>query len=94
MKKSLLLSAIVVGVLAVAHPAPAQTVLMSQNFNDPWSTGNPPTGWRIYCDEGDTSANDWHRAPDTNVNRWPDNPTPCSTRSLPRWEKTRSFPRW
>jgi hypothetical protein len=76
MKKSLLLSAVIAGMLAVAHPAPAQTVLMSQDFNGSWSTTNPPPGWRIYWDEGDTSTNDWHRAPDLGVNPWPDNPTP------------------
>jgi hypothetical protein len=59
----------------LASPTAAQTVLMSQDFNSEWSTANPPAGWRIYCDEGDTSANDWHRGPDTTPNRWPDNPT-------------------
>ena len=76
MKKSLLLSALIAGVLAVAHPAPAQTVLMSQDFNSDWSTTNPPPGWRIYFDEGDTSTNDWHRGPDSGLNRWPGHPTP------------------
>ena len=79
MKESLLLSAIIAGVLALANPAPAQSVLMSQDFNGDWSTANPPPGWRIYCDEGDTSTNDWHRGPDSSLNRWPGNPTNFAT---------------
>ncbi|MBM3312970.1 T9SS type A sorting domain-containing protein [candidate division WOR-3 bacterium] len=74
--KNSLLTAIAVGWLLVMQPAPAQTVLMSQDFNGSWSTASPPTGWRIYCDEGDTSTNDWHRAPDLGANPWSDNPTP------------------
>jgi hypothetical protein len=53
----------------------ASTVLLSENFDGAWSTTNPPAGWTIYFD-GDTSFNDWHRAPDSGPNPWPDNPTP------------------
>lgn len=67
-------SVLLAGTLLVSAAA-AQTVLMSQDFNSEWSTANPPAGWRIYCDPGDTSTNDWHRGPDTARNRWPDNIT-------------------
>lgn len=53
----------------------AQQIILSENFNSAWSTVNPPAGWTIEF-RGDTSANDWHRAPDLGFNPWPDNPTP------------------
>ncbi|MEO0073997.1 MAG: hypothetical protein ABIK43_04995 [candidate division WOR-3 bacterium] len=54
-----------------------QNVLLHENFDGEWSTLNPPPGWRIYFDvEGDTSFNDWHRAPGpSGRDRWPDKPT-------------------
>ncbi len=61
--------------LAIAAvSAAAQTVLLQEDFNSGWSTLNPPAGWRIVWD-GDTSSNDWHRAPDMGRNPWPDNST-------------------
>lgn len=68
-----------------------QNVLLREDFNGEWSTLNPPPGWRIYFDvEGDTSFNDWHKAPDTSGrNRWPDNPTPYALLdSLPPEEQS------
>jgi len=53
----------------------AQQTIISENFNSSWSTVNPPAGWTITFTL-DTSANDWHRAPDLGFNPWPDNPTP------------------
>ncbi|MBM3315146.1 hypothetical protein FJY71_04800, partial [candidate division WOR-3 bacterium] len=61
--------------LVATLPAPGQTVLLQEDFNSGWSTVNPPAGWRVTWD-GDTSSNDWHRAPDLGRNPWPDNPTP------------------
>ncbi|MGB9741889.1 MAG: T9SS type A sorting domain-containing protein [bacterium] len=53
----------------------AQQTILSQDFNGNWSTVNPPAGWQITFTY-DTSANDWHRAPDLGFNPWPANPTP------------------
>ncbi len=75
MTKLLVLSAVAAGLLAGVMPAAAQTVLLSESFDNPWSTAAPPPGWRIYWD-GDTTTNDWHRAPDLGLNPWFDNPTP------------------
>ncbi len=59
----------------IVHPAPSQTVVLNENFNGNWSTVNPPRGWEILF-TGDTSSNDWHRAPDLGFNPWSDNTTP------------------
>ncbi len=63
-------------VLAIILPVPllGQEVLLFEDFDSPWSTIEPPPGWRIVF-TGDTSSNDWHRAPEESP-PWTDNPTP------------------
>jgi hypothetical protein len=61
--------------LALTAAAPAQTVLLSENFDGSWSTTNPPAGWTIYMEEVDTSSNDWHKARTYPPDPWPDNAT-------------------
>lgn len=56
------------------QPVQGQTIL-SENFDSPWNTANPPAGWSIFF-SGDTGTNDWHRAPDLGFHPWTDNPTP------------------
>ncbi len=59
----------------IPAPARAQNIILTENFDQSWSTTNPPPGWQIYFTR-DTSSNDWHRAPDLGFNPWSDNPTP------------------
>jgi len=61
--------------LTLPDSARAQDVILAEDFNSSWSTINPPPGWQINF-TGDTSSNDWHRAPDLGFNPWSDNPTP------------------
>ncbi|MEO0025635.1 MAG: T9SS type A sorting domain-containing protein [candidate division WOR-3 bacterium] len=65
----------VLTLLALSLPASAQQTIITENFNGTWSTVNPPAGWTIEF-RGDTSSNDWHRAPDLGFNPWSANPTP------------------
>jgi hypothetical protein len=51
-----------------------QITLLSQRFNDVWSTTVPPTGWQIHY-TGPVQASDWHRAPDLGPNPWVENQT-------------------
>ncbi len=67
--------AFLIKLTALLHPALSQTIILSEDFNRNWSTVNPPPGWEILF-TGDTSTNDWHRAPDLGFNPWPDNTTP------------------
>jgi len=40
------------------HPP---SLLLYENFNSNWSTGNPPFGWRIFHTGPGFAADDWHR---------------------------------
>jgi hypothetical protein len=76
MKNYVLCLAIVASLmLTLPDSARAQDVILAEDFNRSWSTINPPPGWQINF-TGDTSSNDWHRAPDLGFNPWSDNPTP------------------
>ncbi|MCL6465548.1 MAG: T9SS type A sorting domain-containing protein [candidate division WOR-3 bacterium] len=66
----LILFALFAGVLNLK----AQTIF-HEDFNSFWNTINPPPGWSIIF-SGDTSTNDWHRAPDLGFHPWADNATP------------------
>ncbi|MGQ9678449.1 MAG: T9SS type A sorting domain-containing protein [bacterium] len=55
-------------------PVQSQTILV-EDFDSSWNTNNPPAGWSILF-TGDTSTNDWHRAPDLGFHPWTDNSTP------------------
>ncbi len=70
------LAALLLAALFVPAAAPAQDILLSENFNGSWSTVQPPAGWRIVFGPADTSSNDWHRAPDLELDPWTDNATP------------------
>lgn len=61
--------------LSVTVSAVQGQTLFSENFDSPWNTLNPPAGWSILF-AGDTSTNDWHRAPDLGFHPWTDNSTP------------------
>ena len=67
------------GILAVLvlglTTATGQFVILSEDFNNPWSTINPPTGWQIHY-TGSPEASDWHRGPDLGPHPWTQNPTP------------------
>ncbi|MGQ9707367.1 MAG: T9SS type A sorting domain-containing protein [bacterium] len=76
MKKYLFGLYLVAGiVLFFPDCARAQDVILAEDFNRSWSTINPPPGWEITF-TADTSANDWHRAPDLGFHPWSDNTTP------------------
>ncbi|MEO0079548.1 MAG: T9SS type A sorting domain-containing protein [candidate division WOR-3 bacterium] len=52
-------------------------VLLSENFDSPWSVNNPPPGWTIYHTNipPDTLNDDWHRE-QAGVFPWVGHPTP------------------
>jgi hypothetical protein len=63
--------------LTLATSGFGQTILLREDFDGQWQTALPPFGWTIAF-SGDTSTNDWYRAPLAPVHVWQDNPTPYS----------------
>lgn len=61
--------------LVLGVPPVRGATILTENFDSPWNTVNPPAGWSIFF-AGDTGTNDWHRAPDLGFHPWTDNPTP------------------
>ena len=68
-----LLVGLLAGLVLVAS-APAQEILLFEDFDSPWDTRNPPNGWTIYF-EGEPERNDWSRA-EPNEPPWEENNTP------------------
>jgi hypothetical protein len=73
-KRIKLISTIFLITLFITFSHVSAITIFGEDFNNSWSTTNPPPGWRITF-TGDTSTNDWHRK-DANIDPWFANETP------------------
>jgi hypothetical protein len=60
--------------IVTGEPHPP-SLLLYENFNTNWSTGNPPFGWRIFHTGPGFGADDWHRE-DALAPYWNNHPSP------------------